>query len=267
MKTKAALTLILGAVIALTVVKFIPHRAIAQSQAPQSIETQTPLPGGDWSLSIGVYTGADAASFPVNVYSVTSDAPKGLVVTNIKVLNKSRKTLAGMKFRWMIFDTRDMKTALLEGQSDLVSVALNPEERKSLNFRVGKAPFSFAKIHKPLLQYGALNGSFRAVILADEVFYEDGSTWKWKRESASISYHNDETLRAAKIVKVGLTQNARCTFMACKYIPYRGEYECSSEGSPGPVNCSRGLNYTSCVESVCGTDGSRPPAEEIWIEW
>jgi hypothetical protein len=267
MKTKAALTLILGAVILLTVVKLVPHLAIAQSQAPQGIETQTPLPNGDWSLSIGVYTGADAASFPVDVYSVTSDAPKGLVVTNIKVFNKSRKTLDGMKFRWMLFDTRDMKTSLLEGQSDLIPVALDPGERKSLNFRVGKSPFSFTKIHKPLLQYGTLNGSFRVVILVDEVFYDDGSVWKWKKESTSISSHGGETLQAVKIVKASLTQNAACSFMACKYIAYRGEYDCTKDGNPGPVNCSRGLNYKSCVESVCGTDGSRPPAEEIWIEW
>ncbi|HVG28275.1 MAG TPA: hypothetical protein VM864_01010 [Pyrinomonadaceae bacterium] len=267
MRTKAALTLIFGAVIVLTVVKLVPHMAVAQSQGAQGSETQTPLPGGDWSLSIGVYTGADAASSPVEVYSVTSDGPKGLVVTNVKVLNRSRKTLTGMKFRWMLFDTRDMKTVVLEGQSDLVPVALSPEERKSLNFRVGKAPFSFAKIHKPLLQYGFLSGSFRAVILADEVFYDDGSAWKWKKDDTSARSYNNETLQEVKIVKAGLTQNSPCTHMGCKYIAYRGEYECTREGSPGPVNCNRGLNYTSCNESVCGTDGSRPPAEEIWIEW
>lgn len=209
MKAKPTLMLMLCAVIMLAVVKLTPRPAGAQSHAPQSVETQTPIPHGDWSVSIGVYTGADAASLPVIAYSVTSDAPKGLSVTNIKLLNRSPKALIGVKFHWMIFNTQDLKTVLLEGQSDLVSVALKPDGRKSLSFTVGKSPFSFAKVHKPLLQYGFLSGSYRVNILVDEVSYDDGSTWRWKNDITPTSSYRREGA-AVKIAMAGLTQNAAC---------------------------------------------------------
>jgi hypothetical protein len=64
---------------------------------------------------------------------------------------------------------------LLQGQTPLLGLRniLLPDNQMIVVFPVT----SLAKIHRPLLKNGALNGNFSIEVMVSEIHYEDGSTW------------------------------------------------------------------------------------------
>jgi hypothetical protein len=134
------------------------------------------LPPGEWSLSTGLYSGSE--TFPLAVISATTDGEQGLLVKQVKVKNRTNKNIISFRFRWFIYQDQDPDTILLEGLSSLVEVPIVAGEVKTIDFPIVK----FSKIHKPLLKYGMLNGDYRLEVMAGEINYEDGSSWKYKKK-------------------------------------------------------------------------------------
>jgi hypothetical protein len=132
------------------------------------------LPPGRWTLSTGLYSGSE--SFPLCVVSVTTDAELGLLVKTAKVKNRTDKNITSFKFRWFIFQEQNPDAILLEGLSPLVEIPLVAGEIKTIDFPIVK----FNKIYKPLEKNGMLSGHYEMEIMAGEINYEDGSTWKYK---------------------------------------------------------------------------------------
>jgi hypothetical protein len=134
------------------------------------------LPPGEWSLSSGPYSGLE--TFPIEVISTTTDATQGLLIKQVKVKNRTNKNITSFKFRWFVFEEQDPNTILLDGFTSSIEILLVAGEVRTLDLPLVK----FAKVHKPLLKYGMLNGNYRMEIMAGEINYEDGSTWKYKKK-------------------------------------------------------------------------------------
>ena len=132
------------------------------------------LPTGNWSFSAHPYFGPGYDTRPVVVITVTATSTSGLVVNEVGLKNLSSKVVAAVKLRWYLSEERTPDTILLQGQTPLIALSesLPVGKRYLLKFPV----LSFAKIHKPLLTSGSLNGDFNVQIEVSEVLYEDGTT-------------------------------------------------------------------------------------------
>jgi hypothetical protein len=127
------------------------------------------LPPGKWTFSAGPYSGANRDASPVQVYSVTTDADKGLMVSRVTLVNKSTKGITGVRLHWYLSEAQNPDRILLEGDTDLIGTWLAVGRGKVLSYPV----VSFAKVHKPLLKKGGLSGDYRLEIAVGEVKYED----------------------------------------------------------------------------------------------
>ena len=141
-------------------------------QRPEEEPALLPPPG-DWSLSTGLYTRGEPSDMPVVVMSVTTDGAKGLLTNKAQLQNVGDKPAKAVKFRWKLYRADDPDKNLLTGETPLIDMVLPPGEKRTVAYPI----VSFAKIHKPLLQYGALSGEYRLEITLGEVLFEDGSAW------------------------------------------------------------------------------------------
>lgn len=156
--------------IALTILAstlFAASAAYSQQAAP------TALPQGTWTFSSGPYSGPDATSLPVDVYSVTTEADKGLLTTSVSLHNRTAKDVAAVKLRWILKDT-DSGNMLLDGETGSVGVAVAAGKRQVLRYPV----VSFAKIARTLAGRSPLKGNYRLEILVSEVTYADETARK-----------------------------------------------------------------------------------------
>lgn len=135
---------------------------------------QSKLPRGNWSLSVGVYSGPGHESAPVDVFSVTTDAGRGLSVTEVEILNRSDKDVRALKLHWYL---KAEDRLLLEDDTQSIDVHLPAGGKQKLTYQIA----SFALISKPLLKNGVLSGDYRMEVTAGEVEYADASTWRAPR--------------------------------------------------------------------------------------
>jgi hypothetical protein len=135
--------------------------------------TKDKLPPGKWTFAAGPYFGSDYESVPVDVFSVTSDARKGLAVTSVVLQNRDTRNVVAVKLHWYLKDKDQKGRVLLEGETPLIGVAVPAGESQTLNYPV----VSFAKVHKPLLKGTELSGNFRIEVAVSEVQYDDSSLW------------------------------------------------------------------------------------------
>lgn len=134
------------------------------------------LPNGNWSFGISAYHGSDQQEFPVAVWKVTSEIDAGVGATEIGIVNNSNKTVAAIRFKWLLFEGENRDRILQQGSSPLLALRtiLVPEGKKILLYQ----PVSLLKIYRPFLRNNVLNGDFEAEIFVEEVIFTDNSTWK-----------------------------------------------------------------------------------------
>lgn len=107
---------------------------------------------------------------------------------------------------------------------------------------------SFAKIHKPLLKRGVLNGNYHITVAISEVLYENGSSWIRINDKRNH-------LKAASHVS-GKPQG--CPKQTCAIDSGGAFYTCQT--SSNNESCINNSNGTRCTRSICGTgDGGLPP--------
>ncbi|HEX8651077.1 MAG TPA: hypothetical protein VF708_09550 [Pyrinomonadaceae bacterium] len=168
---KRAITLMLTLIISLS--------AVAAHNKMRAQTEDNTLPPGHWALSSGPYSGSE--SLPLCVFSATTDSELGLLIKRARVKNRTNKNIASFKFRWFIFQEQNPDAILLEGLSPLVEIRLVAGEVKTIDFPIVK----FNKIYKPLEKNGILSGDYRLEIMAGEINYDDGSTWKYKKKETA----------------------------------------------------------------------------------
>lgn len=196
-------------------------------------DARAPLPPGRWTFSAGPYYGPGNESIPVDVFSVTTDASRGLTISKVSLLNRSAKEVAAIKLHWYL--TGGAQGGVLqEGDTPFVDVFIPAGGRQSLEYPV----VSFARVHKSLLRAGKLTGDYRIEVAVSEVEYADQSKWKYDRTTSSSTHHS------AALPQMG------CQGQGCTFIVNIGSYVCMAhEGT----FCSVTNKGQSCTESRCGS--------------
>ena len=116
------------------------------------------LPIGDWTFTA---VPSDKQSSDVVVYSVTTEAYKGLAVTKIGLHNRSNKVATSVKLLWQLLRVDDKETdqfvKISSDESPVLGVSISPGERRIIDFPVVK----FTDILKSYSKEDQPTGSFR----------------------------------------------------------------------------------------------------------
>lgn len=207
--------------------------------ATQAQNGQPKLPHGKWTFSAGPYSGPGWDVSPVQVYSVTTDADKGLMVGKVTLVNRSLKDISAVRLHWYLSEAQEPDRVLLEGDTDLIGVWLVAGRGRALNYPIA----SFAKSHKPLLKGGKLIGDYRLDIAVGEVRYADESSWSIGQVVYSQAAYRREVAGCA---------NQGCVYNDADDVK---SFQCSA--SKKGFFCSVTNNGRSCTETVCS--GGVPP--------
>jgi hypothetical protein len=199
-------------------------------------------PPGNWTLSVGVSTRPGNDSIPVDVYSVLTEADKGLTATKVSLLNRDSKDVTAVKLHWYLNETKNPGVLLLEGETQFIGIDLPAGENRELNFPV----VSFAKIYKPLLRNGVLSGNYRIDIAVSEIKYADETSWKVGNPSRQDSF-----MAAHKRVGMPDCQNQGCVWNG---DPGVQSYQC---GFNHPDTICTVQTTRTCLKTRCGTQA--PP--------
>lgn len=205
---------------------------------------RTKLPSGNWTLSAGPYSGPGYEAAPVDVYSVMTEADKGLMVTRVALSNSSSKDVTAVKLHWYLID-KEQGTVLKEGKTPLVDVDIPAGKTEFLSYPV----ISFSRLYKSLMKGAGLSGNYRIEVAVGEVVYAEGSAHVRSR-AGHVSYRKAAHLRTTTIVD--------CQDQGCRYNATEGirSYQCTSNHG---TLCSVTLAGRACTETRCG--GERPPVE------
>jgi hypothetical protein len=139
---------------------------------PRGQGTPSKLPPGNWTFSAGPYSGAGYRSLPVRVFSVTTNAARGLTIESVSLFNRSSKDIRGVKVHWYLKEQSQQQT-LLEGDTELPEVNLPAGSRLAIDHPV----VSFERIYKSLMRGGVLEGNYRIDVAVNEINFVDGSRW------------------------------------------------------------------------------------------
>jgi hypothetical protein len=140
--------------------------------ATQGQSAPSKLPPGKWTFAAGPYSGQSLDASPVQVYSVTTEADKGLTVGKVTLVNRSSKDVSAVRLHWYLSEAGEPERVLLEGETDLIGVWLTAGRGRVLSYPA----VSFAKVCRPLLKGGRLSGDYRLDVAVSEVKYADESS-------------------------------------------------------------------------------------------
>jgi len=142
-------------------------------------------PAGLW----GVAARPDPAqlgdfNMPVILVSTQSMAGKGkwanLIVSRGAFQNRSAKAVSNIQLRWVLRSIDD-SSEFLQGSTSMFEMRLLAASTK-----LKRIPFiNFAKIARPLLKEGQLNGEYLLELSVEAVQFEDGGLWKQEQDCPS----------------------------------------------------------------------------------
>ena len=214
-------------------------------------------PKGKWYVSAsGDPSQASDNDVPVLVMGVQSLLGRGesadLIVNRVVLKNKTQRTIKAVKLRWLLTAGEDQTSVVLQGDTPAFEVMLPRLGHQ----RVDSPSIDFAKIVKPLLKDGAINGNFLLKIRVGEARFADGSTWKGEATTRFIK---------ASYVRPSSAQT-ECPNKGCGTGPVHGEAQCPGlyyvAGGLGCTlsNCNfqNNVNYCICTTRWCGIDPECP---------
>ncbi len=218
--------------------------AILLIGAPHALTQQTSssdsgLPKGDWVLACGPSRSRGAL---VDLYMVGSDSSKGVKVTDVWLENRSVQDVEAVKIGWKLYERSKPQVILLSGETpQFLGVALAAGEKRVVTFPV----VSFAKIHRPLLRGGKVNGNYRIELWVSDVQFDNGNL-----ATKSPAYFN--------VQKAAWTANSSLKFIAVASEPAAkddDEFGCPNQecGWASSQNCYTCFNNngSTCSWSNC----------------
>lgn len=116
---------------------------------------------GNWTLSV---TPQMRLQSTVDLYSVTTDATKGLGVTKVGLRNLSDKNIAAVKVGWRLFINDQPENSLLRGETPLLGASLAPGEWRVIHYPV----VNFVESVTPLMSENRVNGNYRIELFVTE---------------------------------------------------------------------------------------------------
>jgi hypothetical protein len=212
-------------------------------------------PKGQWYVSASADPDqASGNDVPVLVMAVQSLLGRGdsanLIVHRVVLKNRTQRTIKAVKLEWVLTSGEDQPSVVLQGDTPAFAVML-----PRLSYQKTDSPLiDFAKITKPLLKAGGINGNFLLKIRVGEARFADGSTWK------------GETARLIKASYVRPSSAQTCPNKGCGTGSVHGEAICPAPYFvSGGLGClltgcvyQNGVNYCNCTTRWCGIDPECP---------
>lgn len=199
------------------------------------------LPPGDWTLAAGPYWGPGYQTIPVDVYSVLTDASKGLAVKQVGLQNRTDRTVSSLRFLWEITQDKVPSQVLLQGSTPIITLekAIPPKKDYDLHFPI----VTFATIVHQLTRTGSLQGHYRILVLISEVHFGDGTSWKKGEEPGRAS---KVAFRPVSAVQIGACTN--CALQKCQWSLTKNSYVCVDS-----VDCEecKLQDKDNCLNSRC----------------
>jgi hypothetical protein len=190
------------------------------------------LPKGSWTFVAGPQVGIAYKSFPVDVFSVRTNASQGLTVRSVSLLNRSQQDVKEVKLHWYLTE-KSQKQTLAQGDTAFFDVALPVGGRVAIDHSI----VSFDKISKPLVSDGVLSGDYRITVVVAALRFADGSKW---------TPTNPGPIRLAHAFS--LAPDPGCQHQNCVWNGASSSYACTAaEGS----YCSVTDQGQSCTVSRC----------------
>jgi len=232
----------LGALLLLVVaILVIAYRSTSLGKEGGGEEAR--LPQGKWTLTATPYLETNYRANPVVVHSVTTEANKGLTVTKVGILSRS-KNVSAVRLRWYLATEANPDIILQQGETPEIQIgggALAGEVRE-IEYPV----VTFAKLYKA---EEVLNGNFVISVGVSAAKYEDGATWTESAKSR-LDFMPPETEQVKSLDKAHTSGNAPAPqqncFTTCHWATTH--YECWSFG--GATSCT--IVNGSCQVTYCG---------------
>ena len=221
--------------------------AIASSVAGKQAARKDSLPPGNWSLA---FAPAQARGRVVDLFSVMSDAAKGLTVTEVSIENRSNQDVAAVKIAWKLYEKSNASKTLLSGETpQFIGVALGPGEKRVIIFPV----VSFARIHGPLLRDGKVEGNFRIELWVSEWQFDNGNLETQNSSSFNMRNASVKIGASTKYLKVrskpfrARTDDLGCPVRECRWSNQDKCYRCENQEFS---TCSW-TNCSNCTSGRC----------------
>jgi hypothetical protein len=202
---------------------------------------ETRLPQGKWTLAAVPYLESSYRANPVVVHSVTSEASKGLTVTRVGILSRSRNVSA-VRLRWYLSTEANPEVILQQGETPEIQIrgGATAGEVREIEYPV----VTFAKLYKA---EEVLSGDFVISVGVSAAKYDDGTTWTGSARSR-LDFMPPEAGQALERAHSpgnapALPQNC---FTTCHWAATR--YECW--GSSSATSCT--IVNGACQVTYCG---------------
>jgi hypothetical protein len=207
-----------------------------------------PSPKGQWHIAAASdMEQASVTDTPVLVAGVQSLLGRGkwadLIVKRVVLKNRSQRTVRSVRLRWLLTTNDEQSKVLLQGDTSAFEVML-----PKLAFQRTDTPvIDFAKLVRPLMKDGVINGDFLLKFRVSEATFADGSTWRSERATSFV--------KASYVAPT--SPQALCPNNGCGTGSY-GQATCGwfVSGASGCTlsNCTTGDNgvqYCICTNRWC----------------
>ena len=192
-----------------------------------------------------------------------SDQWMNLIVRSVGIKNNTPKTIREVKLKWVL-STEEVPVTL-EGYLPSFEVQVYNQSRRDVEL---PPVIDFAKLTKPLMKQGTLDGNFLLTLRVSEVTYADGS--KWKDEAAFKLLKPSDRSRIPAAV-------SGCQNSICGVGDPHGEAVCGVYYSFGQYcrrhdcNIQGGVSYCLCDNYECSTTecdpGAQQACEDMGYSW
>jgi hypothetical protein len=184
---------------------------------------------------------------PVLVTGVSSLLGRGesadLIVRRVVLKNKSGRTVKSVTLRWMLTDGEAQTSVVLEGDTPAFEVMLPARAYQKTDIPL----IDFARIARPLMRGGTLDGKFLLKLRVAEATFADGSAWQYRPSPAEFLKASFRPFSPAQTTCPNRGCGTGSSFQStCDgYV--------SGSGSCHMYNCStqNGVQYCSCDNLWC----------------
>jgi hypothetical protein len=201
------------------------------------------FPQGNWTLMAIPYLEANYRANPVVVKSVTTEADKGLTVTRVGILSRS-KMVSAVRLRWYLSTEANPEAILQQGETPDIQVAGGVPAGQVRELEYGVV--SFSKLY-PASE--ALKGNFVINIVVSAVKYDDGTSWTERAKSRldymPVESEGRQVLERAHTSGAAPVLQQNC-FTTCRWA--QTHYECGSY--MGTTACT--IVNGACQVTYCG---------------
>jgi hypothetical protein len=233
-----------------------------------------------WAAILPDKNQKETFNIPVYVVGTRSYTASGrftnIILAAVMVKNRSSALVKKIALKWTLAETKDLTNSLLEGRTEAFNAEVGSEEIK-----VVKTPrINFAKITRPLLKNGTLDGNYYLSVGVSSVEFDDGTSWKEADTINPISVSGNSSRKAflSRVAEGDSKRNhssslftklmqTSCDNTLCGVGPEHGEATCYPQFQGGytchtyECNVQEGVIYCQCQNVDCNNTCSFTEAD------